>query len=212
MDLWKTMSSITATVVTIVDKTLNSTKVTTSLPPGWTPPPTNAAGTQAHVITYDHSTFTLFVATVPLTVYDCLLTNVYRAFPTVIVRWPTEYTYCTEGDRCLSTYSNSITTKTISPPPQPTKAVNLDAGGPYNEVDPEQLSDPKGLLAMPVRGGAFGGWQPAYSALLGSVYPAFKCHGRSAMGGPDWGGLDSTWMNIVTSTFYTDAEETALSG
>lgn len=58
-----TTTRITATMVTIVDTILNVTTVSTSLPPGWTPPPTNAAGTQTYLIPLANSTVTLLVAT-----------------------------------------------------------------------------------------------------------------------------------------------------
>lgn len=45
-------TSITATVVTIVNTVLKTTSVTTLMPADYTPPPTNAAGTRVETITY----------------------------------------------------------------------------------------------------------------------------------------------------------------
>lgn len=48
-------TSITATVVTIVDTVLMTTSVTTMMPADYKPPPTNAAGTRVETITYTQS-------------------------------------------------------------------------------------------------------------------------------------------------------------
>lgn len=178
------MTSITATMVTVIDRLLNSTTVTTSLPPGWTPPPTNAAGTQAHVIEFRGSTFTL-------------------AFPSVHVRWPTDYTICPQTS--CNSLTPAITTTITTIPPQPTEPFFL-----HGDADSDLLTDPKGLLAMPVMLVGSHAFQPGCSEMLGPYNPIFKCamtHG----GGPIWGGLDTTWMKVVTSTSYIDANPTTFS-
>lgn len=86
-----------------------------------------------------------------------------------------------------------------SPPPQPTKPLDLMY---YNYVDPEQLVDPKGILANPVVVLGSKAWQPPCSKMLGPYYSAFNCQSYG-WGGPVWGGLDKTWMKVVTSTTYT---------
>lgn len=78
----------------------------------------------------------------------------------------------------------------------------------YTYVDPNGFLDPKGLLANPVFVAGGGAWQPAYGNMLGPYYPAFNCQSYGD-GGPVWGGLDKTWMDIVASTMYTGADPTS---
>lgn len=202
-------TSVTANVVTIVDTIRNSTRVTTFVPLGWTPPPTNAAGTQTRVLTLANSTITLSVA-ILLAHRVLLLSDGYsRTFPTVFIQWPTHYTYCPttsswEGSIYCNSPTRPVTALVTSPPPQPTKPLNLRT---YNYVDPERLSDPMGLLAVPVICNGSYALQPACSKLLGPSYPAFQCHSRNNSGA-DWGMLDETWMSVATSTSLLDADPT----
>lgn len=206
------MTRMNATVVTVVDTSLNITKVTTSLPPGWTPPPTNAAGTRTQLITIANSTITLLV-TIFLLYYVWSHSNGHdRAFPTVYVQWPTKYTYCATPSSGMfpTKYCNSPTvpiTTLLNSPPQPTKPLNL-AG--YNYVDPEQLSDPKGLLAVAISCNGTHAVQPACSLLLGPSHPAFKCQSLG-VDFPHGAGLDESWMDIATQTAYVSTDPTPTS-
>lgn len=129
-----------------------------------------------------------------------------RQFPSVFIQWPKKYWDCTRSTNddwreCEFDFNSRTSTAITTLPPQPTKAMNLAYDSGLNSVDLEQLSDPQGILAMPVAVTGVNAWQPPCSALLGPYYPAFKCF--DYVGGfPVWGGLDTTWMEIITSTAY----------
>lgn len=200
-------TSVTENVVTIVDSIRNSTTVTTYVPLGWTPPPTNAAGTQTRVLTLANSTVTLSVAILLVHGIVLLSDGYSRTFPTVLVQWPTHYTYCPNvssfgGSIYCNSPTRPVTASVTSPPPQPTKALNLRN---YNYVDPERFSDPRGLLAVPVMCNGSYALQPACSKLLGPSYPPFQCHSLNNSGA-DWAMIDETWMSVATATslLYAD--------
>lgn len=196
-------TSMAATVITQINTVVHTTEIVTILPSGWTPPLTNAAGTQVWVITSGSSTTTLYVTPAPTMQLEHMwLMKPCRAFPSAFVGWPSNYEltgtmWDAEATQCVTATGGKWTTIT-DPGPQPTQPIDLDTLSYRNST---AFGDPKGLFAVPVLGQGASNW-PAWAF-------DFELQGRSILsceageaGGPAWGGLLTTWA-VSTSTVYT---------
>ncbi|ETS80634.1 hypothetical protein PFICI_08163 [Pestalotiopsis fici W106-1] len=183
-------SSFTATVITQINTVVYTTQVVTHMPDDWTPPETNAEGTQIQRITYG----------------DGLTTTI--AFPTAFIAWPNDYAWSGTGwdadaSACV-TATTSSTSVLTRPGPQPTDAIDMRYIRYRNSTKP--YSDPKGLFAHPFNFYGGGNWlfwdSNSVESLNFTGHKLLESCIGGADGGPNWGGMLTSWA-ISTSTVYT---------
>ena len=198
-------TSITATVVTIINTVLMKTSVTTLMPPDYTPPPTNAAGTRVEAITYTRngkeSTTVLYAA---LPDHVGVANHVSSAFPTFFVNWGSFYLMkgtmaMTRGTPATTTECVTNTgwsTYSLTSQPQPTAIPPQ-----FNPLETESIDDPRGLkYSLAINFQEY--WQFNVLSTLFPDQPAFSsCRGDSI--GPNWVGFTQTNWYTQTSTTIT---------
>ncbi|KAK8101431.1 hypothetical protein PG999_011805 [Apiospora kogelbergensis] len=156
----KNQTTVTATVVTVVNTISNATSVTTMMPAGWVPPPTNAQGTQIQVITYYGSANATYSTTIP--------------YPTVFIWWPEVYTH-TQLYFCSGCHHVTHTGTIPAPTPQ------FKSGSEFNMErgtygDTKSLKDPKGLLAQQATIAGPGGFPLEQFSFMFPDQPDLECH------------------------------------